>query len=184
MAKNYIGFVNFNEFELSETNFKRVVKKYKLNDGGYTIKDSVKAGLWILRELARKKVRLKIHLCTASLKNDFQFRNRLFLHNILPFGYRTKEGTVKYLVSYKKPIDVSQKHFVYASHHPPPTTRKDSQNAFARKYFHDKSKKRFILSEPLAKSLLGKQKIFLVEEFPTHDRIEVETEEINKNEYY
>jgi uncharacterized protein len=151
--KDSIGFVNLNEFELSETNFNIITKKYNLNEGGYTIKDSIKAGIWILNEL--KKIKINTHLCTAELKNNFQFKNRLKRHKILPYGKKTKEGLVKYLVSYKKP-------------------------KIAGKYYYDKQKKRYILQENLAKKLLHSKnfKISLVEEFPTFDRIEVETRNI------
>ena len=148
----FIGFVNLNEFELSETNIKNIIKKYKLNEGGYTIKDSIKAGIWLLKKLKKRKINLSVHLCTANLKNNYQFKNRLKRHKILPFGRKTKEGLVKYLVSYKKPK--------------------------SKDYYFDKQKKRYILSEDLARRLLIKQKIFLVEEFPTFDRIETETQEL------
>jgi pyruvate formate-lyase activating enzyme-like uncharacterized protein len=150
--KNYIGFVNLNEFELSDTNFKKIIEKYKLKEGGYVVKGSLEAGKWILNELEKKKIKLKAHLCTAELKNWHQFKNRLKRHSILPYGKRTEEGTVIYLVVNKK--------------------------LKAKGTFYDSEKKRTIVSEKVARKLLGKYKIFRVEEFPTHDRIEVEEEEI------
>jgi uncharacterized protein len=155
-AKDFIGFVNLNEFELSETNMNIVTKKYKLNEGGYVIKDSKSAGIWLLKELQKRKINLKVHFCTAELKNNYQFKNRLLRYNILPYGQKTKEGLVKYIVSYKKPIEKG-------------------------KFHYDKQKNRYILLQNLAKKLLSKkQKIFLVEEFPTHDRIETEKQEIKE----
>ena len=148
-----IGFVNLNEFELSETNSDITTKKYLLNEGGYTIKDSIKSGLFILNELKKQKSKLKIHLCTAELKNNHQFKNRLKLHKILPFGHKTKEGLVKYLVTYKKPKEKGR-------------------------FYYDKEKKRFILSENLAKKMIKSSELFLVEEFPTFDRIETEKQDI------
>jgi uncharacterized protein len=149
----YIGFVNLNEFELSETNMKTITKKYSLNEGGYTIKDSIKSGIWLLKELKNKKINTKAHLCTAQLKNNYQFKNRLRLHNILPYGKKAKEGLVKYLVTYEKP-------------------------KIKGKYYYDKEKKRYILSEDLATKMLKNSKVFLIEEFPTYDRIETEKQEI------
>ncbi|MEK6859247.1 MAG: radical SAM protein [Nanoarchaeota archaeon] len=152
----HIGFVNLNEFELSETNYKPITTNYTLNQGGYTIKDSIKSGIWLLKQSKKQKIKLKVHLCTAELKNNHQFKNRLKLHNILPYGKKTGEGLVKYLVTYKKP-----------------KTKKG--------FFHDKQKKRYILSESLAKKILinKNSKIYLIEEFPTYDRIETEKERIN-----
>lgn len=151
-AKDFIGFVNLNEFELSETNFNLITKKYKLKEGGYVVAGSVEAGKWILNELSKKKVNLKVHLCTAQLKNCFQFANRLKRHKIFPYGKRTEDGTIIYLV----------------------TEGKLNMNGT----FYDKKKNRTILSEETAKKLLNKIKIKRVEEFPTYDRIEVEEEEL------
>ncbi|MBS3078507.1 radical SAM protein [Candidatus Pacearchaeota archaeon] len=206
-SKDYIGFVNLNEFELSETNCNKVTKEYKLNQGGYTIKDSIKSGLWLINEIKRRNIRLKVHLCTAKLKNDHQFKNRLNLHNILPYGKKTKDGTVKYLV-----INNPNKKII------------QNIKKLNNQYFLDKKKDRILISNKLANKIIKKLnikktmchpnlkvgvcdkhlflgcseikapkkypltkvsdlisdiKILLIEEFPTYDRIEVETQEIN-----
>lgn len=72
-VKDYVGFVNLNEFELSETNFDLITKNYKLNEGGYVVKGSLEAGKWILEQL-KNKTKLKVHLCTAELKIFINFR--------------------------------------------------------------------------------------------------------------
>lgn len=159
-AKDFIGFVNLNEFELSETNMSKVTKKYELNEGGYVIKESKKSGIWLLKQLKKQRQtnKLKVHFCTAELKNNHQFKNRLLRYKILPFGQKTNEGLVKYLVSYKKP----------GSEHK------------LKDYYFDKQKNRYILSEKLAKTLISKnEKIYLTEEFPTYDRMETEKQGLN-----
>jgi hypothetical protein len=148
-----ISFVNLNEFELSETNFDRITKNYTLKEGGYVVAGSLEAGKWILEELTKTKSKLKVHMCTAELKNCSQFANRLKRHEILPYGKKTKEGTVIYLISEGK--------------------------LNLKGTYYDKDKKRTILSEPTARKLLTKYKIKRVEEYPTYDRIEVEEEELN-----
>jgi len=155
-TEDYISFVNLNEFELSETNFDRITKEYELEEGGYVVKGSIEAGKWILKELEKKKSKLKAHLCTAELKNNCQFLNRLKRHEILPYGKRTEEGMVIYLIVNKKLI--------------------------GKGMFYDEKKKRTILSEIVARKLLkeGKEKITRVEEFPTYDRIETEEEVIGE----
>ncbi len=151
--KDYIGFVNLNEFELSETNFDIITKRYKLKEGGYVIAGSLEAGKWILNKLKKVKLGLKVHLCTAQLKNIHQFKNRLKRHEILPYGKRTEDGTVIYLIV--------------------------NGRLEMKETYYDKNKKRTILSEDTARKLLGKgKKIIRVEEFPTYDRIETEEEEI------
>jgi uncharacterized protein len=154
-TEDYVSFVNLNEFELSETNFDRITKEYELDEGGYVAKGSVEAGKWILKQLENKKSKLKVHMCTAELKNCSQFVNRLKRHEILPYGKRTEEGMVIYLIVNKK--------------------------LNLKGVFYDEKKKRTILSESFARKLLkeGKEKIIRVEEFPTYDRIETEEEEIN-----
>jgi pyruvate formate-lyase activating enzyme-like uncharacterized protein len=159
----YIGFVNLNEFEISDTNFNFITKNYSLNQGGYTIKNSIKSGLWILKELKKIKTKLKIHLCTAELKNNYQFKNRLKRHKILPFGKKTKDGLVKYLAIYfnnNKELNELKK-------------------SLKGKFYSDKNKNRIIISQNLAKKLLINNKtlnICLVEEFPTFDGLEVDKE--------
>lgn len=150
--EKFVSFVNLNEFELSETNFEIITKNYSLKEGGYVIQESLEAGKWILDELSKIKSKLKVHMCTADLKNCSQFANRLKRHKILPYGKKTKDGTVVYLVVNKK--------------------------LNLKNTFYDEKKKRTILSEKIAKKLIGKEKIIRVEEYPTYDRIEVECEEL------
>jgi pyruvate formate-lyase activating enzyme-like uncharacterized protein len=160
-AKDFISFVNFNEFELSETNFNQLTKNYSLESGGYRVKGSLEAGKWILTQLAKKKIKLNAHLCTAELKNNCQFVNRLKRHIILPYGKKTSEGTVIYLAIYAK----DKKDF-------------KKMKKTIRGYV-DNKKSRIILSEEDAKDMLNKGiKIKRVEEFPTYDGIEVESEDI------
>ncbi|MDD5193361.1 MAG: radical SAM protein [Candidatus Nanoarchaeia archaeon] len=159
-----IGFVNLNEFELSETNSELITRNYLLNEGGYTIKGSREAGLWILEELKKLGTGLKIHICTAELKNNHQFKNRLLKHKILPYGKRTKDGTVLYLITkYNKENQL-----------------KDLiKNLDKNQFYIDKKKQRILLSNSLANKLLAKKyKIILVEEFPTYDRLETETKNL------
>ncbi len=157
----FVGFVNLNEFELSETNYKLLTTNYILNEGGYTIKDSINSGLWILKQLKKQRIKINAHLCTADLKNNYQFKNRLKLHNAMKLSKRTKEGLVQYLATprLKKTLNYLK-------------------NYSKNNYCLDKSKNYIILSEDLAKELLGKFKIFFIEEFPTFDRIEIEKQEI------
>mgnify|MGYP001571653187 CR=1 FL=1 len=105
-----------------------------------------------------KESKLKIHLCTAELKNNFQFKERLKRHKILPFGKRTEEGLVVYFITNIKNRYILQKKL---------------------KFFIDKKKNRIILSEKAAKKLLEDGvKVERVEEFPTFDGVEVEREKV------
>jgi pyruvate formate-lyase activating enzyme-like uncharacterized protein len=152
-----IGFVNLNELEIGESNFDYITNKYIMSADSYTIKDSKKAGLWILKQCEKSKLKIKVHLCTAETKNWYQFRNRLKNYKILPFGKKTDEGTVIYFFTDDFEIKKELK-------------KKD--------YFIDKTKKRIILNPKKILQKKLKCKIFKVEEYPTEDKIEVEKEEI------
>jgi len=160
-----IGFANLNELEISDTNFDFINSKYKLNEDTYTIKSSKEAGLKIFELCKKEKLGLKVHLCTARTKNFFQYKNRVLLRDILPFGYRTKEGSVKYFAVYldKNKASENDKNFLL--------------NEFKKKSFLDKKKNRVILSEKIAtKALQLGYKVEKVEELPTSDGIELERE--------
>lgn len=147
----FIGFVNLNELEISDTNFDYITKHYKLNPDTYTIKGSKEMGLKIMRELMNSK--LRIHLCTARTKNLYQYKNRLKLHKILPFGFRTSEGSVRYFAVYSKNSKKLNK----------------IKNKFKSQSYLDKKNMRIIISEKLANQLFKKYKIARVEELPTAD---------------
>jgi len=151
--ENYISFVNLNEFEISETNFNIITKKYKLNKDTYTISKSKKAGIWIIKKL--KKSKLNIHLCTAKTKDAHQYKNRLKKHNILPYGHKTNEGTVIYFCTYYKKLNGLE----------------DKIKNITKNYFLDKKKKRIIIKMQDVKKVYNKTKLKIarVEEPPTYN---------------
>ena len=159
-AAEYVGFVNLNEFEISETNFKHIIENYSLEKEGYVIKGSKQAGIWVLKKCLQERLKTKIHLCTAETKNWHQYKNRLLKHEILPYGKRIKEGTVRYFANY----DSYEK------------LKKQQNNK--KGYYPDKKKKRIILNPKQAEKLRKNYKIELVEEYPTYDGIETERWEI------
>jgi len=163
-VKDYVSFVNLNEFEISDTNFDEIEKKYEVDKNGYTIKGSLFEGKRLLNELQREKIKLKVHLCSAELKNWHQYKNRLLRHKILPFGKRTEDGTVIYLAVYtNNNWDALKKEFA---------NNKDA--------YIDNKKERVIINNKLAEELKlkGKYKIERVEEYPTYDGDEVERWEV------
>jgi len=117
-----------------------------------------------LRELEKAKIKLAVHLCTAELKDWFQYKNRLLLHEILPFGKRTEDGTVIYYAIYAN----NKKQF------------KKLIKQFKNKGYIDNKKMRIILSNKAAKELIkeNKFKVERIEEYPTYDGAEVMREEI------
>ncbi len=161
-ASPFIGFVNLNELEISDTNFNYVTKHYELNPDTYTIKDSKEMGLKIMRELESSK--LKIHLCTARTKNLYQYKNRLKLHKILPYGFKTREGSVRYFAIYSK--------------NPKNLCKIARKLKKFRQIYIDKPRNRIIISEKIASYLINRYRIARVEELPTADSILISLEYI------
>lgn len=159
-ASSFIGFVNLNELEISDTNFDFITKHYNLKNGGYAVSGSIEAGLWILKQCKKLKLKLDAHLCTAETKNLFQYTNRLRLHSILPFGRRTGQGSVMYLAVYPK------------------NKKEEKKINKIKGVYYDRKKKRFLLSEKTALKLFGKFKITKMEELPTYDSPIISKEEI------
>lgn len=170
----YIGFVNLNELEISDANFKEIIKNYNISNDTYTISNSKESGLWILEHLnkLKSKLKIKVHLCTANTKNLYQFRNRLKLHKVLPYGKKTDDGTVIYLAVYLKENNLKKNNL--KENKIPKKIKK------LKKYYFDKKKNRILLSPQIVPMLISqnKYKIERVEEFPTYDQIEVEREVI------
>jgi uncharacterized protein len=151
--KYYISFLNLNEFEISETNFNVVTKKYKLNDDTCTIYNSKKVGLKILSVL--KNSGLKIHLCTACTKDKYQYVNRLKKHNILPFGNKISDGNVVYFATYPKNLRKAENRI----------------KRISKNYFVEKNKKRIIIKMQDVEKIYYKTglKIARVLEPPTYN---------------
>jgi hypothetical protein len=153
-----IGFINLNEMEISDTNFDYVTKKYKMTEDTYTIAGSRESGLKLLKKCKKNPLlkKLKIHLCTARTKNLWQYKNRLKLRKILPFGLRTKNGAVRYFAIYFKDNSKSK--------------IKKIEKRFRHQTYWDEKNKRIIISESIVPKLLkNKFKIARVEEMPTFD---------------
>lgn len=161
-ASSCLGFVNLNELEISETNFDYMTEHYNLNPDTYTIAGSKQAGLWILKQCEKAKLKIKVHVCTAETKNQHQYKNRLKLHKILPYGCKTEDGSVIYFAIYADSTGQIKK--IY------------NELRKFRLIYLDMKKNRIIISEKIIEKILasGKYKIARVEEFPTYDRMEIE----------
>lgn len=152
----FISFVNLNELESGEFSEKFMTRRYKMNSDGYTIKNSIKSGQDVLKKIQKEKLNLKVHLCTARLKNWHQYRNRLRNYARPAFVKRTNEGTSLYFSTKDEKI-------------------KELLNK--KNYIFDKRKSQFIINPDKMKIVKNKVKIKKVEEYPTYDREETETED-------
>lgn len=158
-ASPFISFVNLNELEISDTNFNYIIKHYKMNKDGYTAKGSKEAGLKILKLCERAKLKLNVHFCTAETKNFFQYQNRIKLREIMPYGFRTKSGSVIYFAIYGNVQKLARELKKF------------------KKIYVDKKNKRVIIAENIVPRLMASgHKIERVEELPTWDAVVIEKE--------
>jgi len=155
-CKEFIGFLNLNELETGELSDATLRKKYKVNANGHTIKKSISAGKELIKRLENAGIILNVHLCTAELKNRYQFGNRLRNYKNFKFSIKTKDGTLIYFST-----DTKNKKFL---------KKKD--------FFVDARKKQLILNPKVVRKIKDRIEIFRIEEYPTFDREEVLREEI------
>ena len=153
----YISFVNFNELEVGEYSEKTMNRKYKTNKDGYTVKSSIKSGEKLIKRLEKEKLHLNFHLCTAELKNWHQYKNRLKKHKTFPFSKETQDGTIIYFST---------------------TDNKIKEKLKKRDYLEDNLKHQIIINPKKVRNLRNKFSIKRIEEYPTYDREEVESEDI------
>lgn len=156
MSLPYISFLNLNELESGEVSEEYMSKKYKLTREGYTIKNSIDSGKYLIKKINKFAPKLNIHLCTARLKNWHQYRNRLKNYQLPLFAKQTEEGTYIYFATdYKKSME---------------------KILPKNKFILDKKKKRIILSPKIVLSMKDKFPIYKIEEYPTYEREEAEVE--------
>ena len=157
-ASPYISFLNLNELEIGEIAEKQMLKKYKSKEDGYVAKDSIEAGKWLMEKLQATRCKLNTHLCTADLKNNFQYKNRLKNYKLRKFAKKTEDGTIVYFaMNYDKE---------YLETLPP------------KEAYYDKQKNRIILSPKQALKNKDFYDVYRIEEYPTFEREECEVEKL------
>lgn len=167
-----IKWINLNELEYSETNAE------SLNQKGFTVKDdissAVKGSQETAYELIQETIDLKIgvHFCSSSFKDGIQLRNRIKRRakNIAKKSdIITDDGTIlKGIITSSNKTPKQTYHFL---------TKKftiDTQDLFI-----DEEKNRLEISPDILEEISDELKelgfeCFIVEEYPTADRLEVE----------
>jgi pyruvate formate-lyase activating enzyme-like uncharacterized protein len=160
-------FVNLNELEFSESNAE------VLRSCGYTVKDDVSAAVAGSEELARRLVDefaptgLRVHYCSASFKDAVQLRRRLErrARNVVrPHELVTEDQTLlKGVVETEDPEALSRE-LMARFDVPPDLLLVDVENGVLEVAA-------WVLEE-LEDEMSGD--CYLVEEYPTWDRLEVE----------
>lgn len=194
---NKIDFLNLNELEISDTNACHLLNKgFKpKNKLSYGVKGSQELALKLMKYIAQKKYKFDVHFCTCKLKDSVQLAQRIkkragnvaykfdkitnqgilvrgviYLENLFPgFSYRKK----------LKAISVEEKKQILK------TLDKIKKELIKKFKLHesdiivDDYKLRLLTSNAFVKnnSIKIKQMKLLpavVQEYPTHDGIEIE----------
>ncbi|MEM0467025.1 MAG: radical SAM protein [Candidatus Thermoplasmatota archaeon] len=169
-----LQWVNLNELEYSEQN------SYIFHKKGYTIKHDLSAAVQgsqetasrVLETVAHHDVSIGVHYCSVSFKDGIQLRNRIKRRAqgvAKPYEIISDDGTLLKGVVISKNRSVQS---VYTQLH---TTYKIPQ----RYLFKDVEKNRvelagWILEKHAATLRAQGYECFIVEEYPTADRLEVE----------
>jgi len=101
MKAEMIGarFVNFNEFEVSETNVEQIlIRGYRLKEDGRGVEGSYEAALKVIERASKEGLKISVHLCPAIFKDVVQHRNRLrrkALVCLYPGTEVNPDGTIK-----------------------------------------------------------------------------------------
>jgi len=165
-------FINMNELEFSESNWQ------ELKAHGFEVKDDVSSAVKGSQETAGKVVghmknrKMIVHYCSSSFKDATQLRNRIIRrarNTATALEIITEEGTfIKGVIETKEPAKVLKQ------------LKKEFQmpNELLR---HDLEKARIEIAAWVLKDLpvLPKCSYFIVEEYPTADRLEVEKRPAN-----
>ncbi len=163
-------FLNVNELEFSETNLRALVERgYRpISDESAAIKGSLELGLKLL-EWGEENTSLSYHLCTARLKDAVQLKNRLrrMAGNVArPYMEITEDGTLRFGIAEYDDLDELYALLVEEAEVP------------AEWLYLNREKGRIEMPEEVAVELVeaieGDVRFFIVEEYPTFDRLEVE----------
>jgi len=167
-----IDFLNLNELEISDG------KGCKLGEMGFVCKDKLSYAIKGSSEMARgliKKIKkefpeLNIHYCTAKLKDAVQLANRIKIRAQsirMPFDIVDEEGMLVRGVVYagKESVEKIRKQF------------KIPESMIA----YDSERKQILIAPWILADIYKKikEKCALVTEYPTHDRLVVEVNNLN-----
>ncbi len=169
-----LRWVNLNELEFSERNCNEFLTR------GYQVKNTISAAVKgsqqtadkIIRMVQKENLKIGVHYCSVSFKDGVQLKNRLLRranHVATPYDVITKEGTLIKGVIY--PSDRSITTLL--------SMLQKTQTIPSHLLHLDYEKERIEIAAWLLEKIaprLTKQgyRCFIVEEYPTADRLEVE----------
>ena len=166
-----LDFVNMNELEFSETNWRA------LRARGFDTRDDTSSGVAgsedLALELLRTDVDVPLHYCSSAFKDGVQLRRRIVrrARNVIkPHELLTDDGTLlKGVVETKTPEETAR---MISSEFGVPR----------RLLWVDRDKKRLEVAPWVLEEIASELSLqsFIVEEYPTADRLEVEREPLRR----
>jgi pyruvate formate-lyase activating enzyme-like uncharacterized protein len=171
---NNIQYINLNELEFSERNASTLIQKdyHVKNDLSTAVQGSQETAMNILKTLAPLDINIGIHYCSVSFKDGIQLRNRIKRRaqkTQKPYQEITKDGTFLFgvITSKKNPLKNLYQELQTQLQISPELIEINT------------SKKRieiagWILQDIAAQLNNNKYICYLVEEYPTADRLEIE----------
>ncbi len=165
-----LDFVNLNELEFSEGNWK------KLRERGYDLKDDISSAVKGSEKLAllllSLEVSIPIHYCSSSFKDRVQLRKRIMrrARNIArPHDVITEDGTLLKGVVEGNSQEIME-------------TLREKFDVPDELMVFDKEKKRVEVASWVLEEIADQLPFdsYLVEEYPTADRLEVEREPLRQ----
>jgi uncharacterized protein len=169
-----LRWVNLNELEFSERNCNEFLTR------GYQVKNTISAAVKgsqetagkIIRMVQKENLKIGVHYCSVSFKDGVQLKNRLLRranHVATPYDVITKEGTLIKGVIY--PADRSVESLLSFLQR----TQKIPSHLLHLDYEKERIEIAAWLLEKIAPQLTKQgYRCFIVEEYPTADRLEVE----------
>jgi pyruvate formate-lyase activating enzyme-like uncharacterized protein len=169
-TKIKIKFINLNELEFSESNWDMMIEK------GFDIRDDISASVMGSSEMAMELMlenrKAPIHFCSSVFKDGVQLRKRLIRranHIARPLDVVTEDGTILKGIVYSDDLDEARDFFMNEYEVP------------AELIHIDNAKKRLEVASWVLEEIAEEvpYKCYVVEEYSTADRLEVERMPLN-----
>lgn len=168
-----IKWVNLNELEFSERNADNLTMRGFIvkDDISAAVKGSEETAIEIIKTIRDKQLDIGVHYCSSSFKDGIQLRNRIMkrANNIAkPYEIITEDGTLLFgIIEPSKIITLEELELLL-------------KNKYGIKEIYINSIKNrietsILIVRKLASKLIDKDiRCFIIEEYPTADRLEVE----------
>ena len=160
-----VGFVNMNELEFSESNWGMMsARRYELKD---ELSSAILGSEKLAKELMKKFPDANVHFCSSAFKDSVQLRKRLVRtaeKNAKAYDIVTEDGTVMKGIIYADDLNAAA------------DLLRNGYDVPDELMFVDHERKRIETASWIVEEIAPELpfKCYIVEEYPTADRLEVE----------